>query len=83
MHFAQKTKPEGEAVGSWGAMRQVGHAPACGHALRPAGGGGGRGGGGTGAERCAAGACCGACLGRVWVFRVRVRVLGLGFRVRV
>ena len=61
MHFAQKTKPEGEAVGSCGAMRHVGHTLECDQAFRPAGSGGSSGGGGTGTDRCEAEACCGAC----------------------
>ena len=58
--FAQKTKPDGEAVGSCGAMRQAGHTSDGGQPPCPAGSGGSGGGGGTIAARGSA-ACCGAC----------------------
>ena len=61
MHLAQKTKPDGEAVGSCGVMRHIGHTLECGHALSPTGSGGRSGGGGTGTDLCDADECCGAC----------------------
>ena len=47
MHFAQKTNPDGEAVGSCGAIRQAGHTPDGPHVVVPGGNGGNGGGGGT------------------------------------